>query len=458
MLRRTAVSMERRQVCEYMVVRIGIALALPSFAALTHAETIEITPADDFEVEANALSPGDELILHGGTYLFDGNVTVSVNGTAAEPILIRAADGETAVLRQATANHNVIEINGASYLVLRGIEVTGGSHGIRLISSDYVTIESCNVPDTGDVAISANSGGTYDGLRILHNELHHTNGTGEGLYLGCNNDDCRVANSLIEGNHIHDTNGPGVKQGDGIELKEGSYNNIVRDNLIHDTRHPGILSYSTVGNGAPNVIERNVIWSSSDYALQAAADVIVRNNIILGSIGFQAHQSGSPSNIELVHNTIVSSDDAVNVRDVSGAILIANNAVYSQRTAIRLISGATQLVTLASNVGEGGLSGANEGYTEGNGIGVDFVSASFAGVPPIDVFPAPGRALIGAGDAAHAVSEDFNATTRNGTADVGAYRFDPSGNPGWTIQEGFKELGPGPGDIVPAPPTDLTVE
>ena len=83
------------------------------------------------------------------------------------------------------------------------------------------------------------------------------------MYLGCNNNGCRVANSLIEGNYIHHTNGPTVEQGDGIELKEGSYGNIIRDNVIHDTNYPGIITYSTVGNGPPNVIEGNLIWNST---------------------------------------------------------------------------------------------------------------------------------------------------------------------------------------------------
>ncbi|HKS55747.1 MAG TPA: hypothetical protein VJS12_10700 [Steroidobacteraceae bacterium] len=42
---------------------------------------------------------------------------------------------------------------------------------------------------------------------------------------GCNSDACRLANSLIEGNYVHHTNGPSVSQGDGIELK-----NAVRPN------------------------------------------------------------------------------------------------------------------------------------------------------------------------------------------------------------------------------------
>jgi hypothetical protein len=321
----------------------------------------EIGPADNLETEVAALSPGEELILRGGTYLFDGNITLSANGTETKPIIIRAKAGEQPILTQATNQQNVVEINSSAHLVIRGITFTGGSHGIRLINSSYITIENCEVYETGDVAISANSGGTYEGLKILRNHIHHTNGTGEGMYLGCNNDGCRIANSLIEGNYIHHTNRSTVSQGDGIEIKEGSYGNVIRDNVIHDTNYPGILVYSTVGNGPAYVVERNVIWIVNDNTVQMAADSVFRNNIVLGNVALQSHQSGSPSNIELIHNTIIASGNALDVRDVSGSVLIANNAIYAQGKAIRLINGDLSQVQLSGNVGAGGLSGADSG-------------------------------------------------------------------------------------------------
>jgi hypothetical protein len=379
---------------------------------------------------------------------------ITVSGTASQPIVIRSKDGERAIIQQTNFGQNGVEIQGSN-LVIRGIEFVGGSHGIRLMDSDFVTIEDCEVHDTGDVAISANSGGTYEGLKLLRNHIHHTNGTGEGMYLGCNSNACRIANSLIEGNYIHHTNGPGVEQGDGIEIKEGSYGNTVRDNVIHDTNYPGILTYSTVGNGAANLIEGNVIWNTNDYAIQSAADAIIRNNIVLGStIAFQAHQAGSPGNIQLVHNTILTTSSGVDVRDVVGSVVIANNAIYSQGgSAIRLISGDLSKVTLAGNVGQGGLQGASSGYKNGNGVGADFVNGHF-GDPPIDVFPKAGSALIGAASSAWATAVDFNGTSRTGSNDAGAYRFSATGNPGWKIIAGFKQVGGGV--VRPMPPTNLT--
>lgn len=439
--------------CLRQLSRAGVLLSLALFGA--SASAIDITPSGNLRAAIAALKPGEELVLGGGTYTMSSAFRVTVVGTQQQPITIRAKTGEKPRIHMNTGAQNIIEVQGSRYVIFRGIEFTGGSHGIRLMDSDFVTVENCEVHETGDVAISANSGGTYEGLRILRNHIHHTHGTGEGMYLGCNNDACRIANSLIEGNYIHHTNGSDVQQGDGIEIKEGSYGNIVRDNVIHDTNYPGILTYSTVGNGPPNVLEGNVIWNSNDYAIQSAADIVMRNNVVLGTVALQSHQAGSPGNVEIVHNTIINNGSGLEVRNVVGPVLIANNAIYSESSsAIRLVSGNLGLVTVAGNVGRGGLSGGSSGYTEGKGIGTDFVGAHY-GVPPLDVFPKSGSALIGAASAAHATPLDFNGTSRTGTNDAGAYRFSASGNPGWQISAGFKTSG----NIVrPMPPTNVTAE
>lgn len=431
----------------------AVAVAAVLSAGAPAAFAADIAPGGNLRSAIAALKPGEELRLAGGTYTMDSGFRVTVNGTAQQPIVMRSKDGERAVIQQTNAGQNVFEISGSSNFVVRNIEFTGGSHGIRLMSSSFITIEGCEVHDTGDVAISANSGGTYEGLKILRNHIHHTNGTGEGMYLGCNSNGCRLANSLIEGNYVHNTNGPTVEQGDGIELKEGSYGNVIRDNVIHDTNYPGIITYSTVGNGAANIVEGNVIWNTNDNGIQSAADAIIRNNIVLGSpIALQNHQAGSPSNMQVIHNTVINGDAGIIVRNVVGPVVIANNAVYAQSgSAIRLVSGNLGMVTVAGNVGQGGLSGASSGYVEGKGIGADFVAATF-GVPPINVFPKAGSALIGAASDAHTAPLDFNGTSRAGSSDAGAYRFNAAGNPGWKIVAGFKNA------VRPNPPTNLSAE
>jgi hypothetical protein len=83
------------------------------------------------------------------------------------------------------------------------------------------------------------------------------------------------------------------------------------------------------------------------------------------------------------------------------------------------------------------------------------VNGSHSGIPPIDPFPAAGSAMIGAGDAAFAVADDFNGSHRSGGSDAGAYAFQDGGNPGWVIAAGFK---PALVNIRPNPPEDLQTD
>ena len=71
--------------------------------------------------------------------------------------------------------------------------------------------------------------------------------------------------------------------------------------------------------------------------------------------------------------------------------------------------------------------------------------ADFVDVENWDFYPSSTALLINVADPsgqAWVPLTDFNGAPRDGAApDVGAYEWDGEGNPGWTVQEGFKELG-----------------
>ncbi|MCB9587353.1 MAG: right-handed parallel beta-helix repeat-containing protein [Polyangiaceae bacterium] len=428
-----------RPLTSRLALALGAAgLALSLAPGVASAATTEIGPSDDLDAAIKALAPGDELVLQGGTYTLNFRLGITLNGTAAMPIVIRAKDGETPIITRDAAQ-NVVNIENSSYVTLQGLEISGGSHGIRIDDSDFITIEDCHVHDTGDVAISANlPGSTYEGLRFIHNHIHDTGGTGEGFYLGCNDAGCVMFNSVIEGNYIHDTK-DGVSQGDGIEVKQGSYGNLIKDNVIRDTGYPCIIVYGTQGN-AVNTIEGNAMWNCGDHGIQAAADAVIINNLILGAaangIHNQVHQGATPGNLTILHNTILVDNDAIRTNDIAAPVLIANNALYSSGgNAIRL-GGDTGQATVSGNVGTGTFAGSS-GFDGSGARATDF--ADFANN---DVFPASGSKLVGSGDSAHTLPDDFNGTARSASSvDVGAYVYDASGNPGWTVGDGFKQGG-----------------
>jgi hypothetical protein len=428
-------------------------LSLAGWIRTASPATYEIFPStakcdEEFENVANTLQPGDELVLHGGTYSQRCRRAITVSGTAAAPILIRAADGESPLLTRPAENrdtHNNIEIVNSSYLILRGLRFQGGNTGVRFIGGHHITIEDCEIFDTGNNAITLNSGDS-DAFTIRRNHIHHTGLSasgpteGEGLYLGCNNHACRVTNSLIDGNYIHHLRATSDGGNDGIEVKPGSYGNIIRNNVIHNTNigteFPCIFVYGG-GNGI-NIVEGNAMWNCGE-GIQVVSDAIVRNNLILNSsvagITSGPHrQVAGVRNVTIVNNTIYGHPECLHLRWVGARnMLLVNNAVYCPGGIAANTSGlAGRNITVRSNYFEGRLLGVppdTAGFISGGSA-----SSVFRDPQQFDFWPAPTSVLIGNAEATLTPPLDFNEQRRLSPYDVGAYQTDGLGvNPGWRV-------------------------
>jgi hypothetical protein len=420
------------------------------------ARTYEIDPAtvdqdEELERMANTLQPGDELVLRGGTFSQNGRRAITAKGTAERPIVIRAARGATPLLTRPAVHRdgqNNIEFIDCAHLVVRGLRFQGGSSGVRFIRGHHVTLEDCEIFDTGNNALTMNSG-DCQAFVLRRNHIHHTGLStarpteGEGMYIGCHDGSCRTTDSLIEGNYIHHTRGTSNGGNDGIELKAGSHGNIVRDNVIHDTnigkQYPGIFVYG--GGPGTNVIEGNVIWNAGE-GIQVVSDAMVRNNIILdcAATGITAAPHAAMPRVSrttIVNNTIVNAPVGVRLRwgDATNAVL-ANNAVYcAERTALDAQVGST---LLRNNYVQGGLTGLT---LDGQRVcdGGD-ATAAFLDLSLRNFRPRPGSVLVDHAEATLAPPLDFNGTPRAAPADVGAYEATHDGRTiGWRIQAGFKQ-------------------
>lgn len=418
-----------------------LSLVLSLAAAPARAATYEIGPGDDLWSRLSSLAPGDEVIVHAGTYTQTSRFEATWAGTAEMPIVIRSADGEARPILTRDAAQNLLNVHG-SHFTLRGLELTGGSHGIRMSAVDHATLEDLLIHDTADVGVSCNvSGMDCSFVTIRGCEIHSTSGTGEGLYLGCNAAACTFTDGLIERNFIHDLGG---SQGDGIEIKAGSYGNVVRDNVIFDSIYPGITLYTfDPGAGrAPNVIERNLVVGAEDNGIQVTGRAIVRNNIVIGSgasgIASQSNM-GTPTEVVVVYNTVVGAGDScfrASSWDTGTGFVVANNALYCESArALRFASAHSAMV--AGNVGLGAVEGTATGFTTGAGLIADLGAETAMG----RVYPPAGSTLLDAADGAHTVADDFDLRPRGAMPDVGAYERDASGAPLWLAVRDFKGFG-----------------
>jgi len=404
----------------------------PAWAMVKPARTIQHAFAAKQTAEQNgaalkaamlALKPGECLVIEAGTYSLAGGMTqLDLSGTEKAPIWIAAAEtkGELAqvVITRPDAKQNVLNVGDQKptrFLCLRGLEITGGSHGLRLHDCQDVWVDRCKFYDTGEVAISANTRDTAR-LHLTRNDISRTSGTGEGMYLGANDGKVKMRDSVIALNHIHDIGGAKVTQGDGIEVKQGSFGNLIAENTVHDTAYPCIIAYGT-GGEAVNVIERNICWNSGDNVMQVQGEAVVRNNLLINgaNAGFAStdHQ-GKSINLTVIHNTIVSRKlgarfNSWNARD---GMVFANNAVYSEGNALHFPSGS-QGVDLRGNVVFGNVSGATAGFIKGHGLS-DFAKLSWDAVDR-DAHPAKESSLVGASDTAIKLDKDLanGARSRN---------------------------------------------
>ena len=462
----------------------SFALSVALAATSTKATVFNVTPSDNWEVMLNGgsfLQPGDELVFGAGVYDAGGTaIKIKYRGTAANPITMRPANGANVEFTRTfngnpSGQKNMFELLGAQHLTIKGFEFTAGSRTIWLrddetvpgsrVTTKFVTLEGNHIHHTLGNAITANfSGSTYEGLHFLNNEINNTGAEGEAFYLGCNHNACQMFDSVIEKNYIHDLVGePGNGfQGDGIEIKLGSYNNIIRDNVIVNTLFPGITAYGVAGQGGPNIIEGNVLIDIQNHGIQVASDAVIRNNLILSSrydgIHVQNHQSAVPGNLDIINNTIRSNVDndystsfisghAIRINNPaggtwSGPIKIDNNALYPDGpdTFQSRSIGTYQLtpggVTANNNIAS---ATAQDLTVDSSGN----LASDFVNIQGLNAFPKAGGKLIGAGAAGLQPSEDFNGTSRSGSNDIGAYRYASGGNPGWTISNGFKQISGG---------------
>ncbi len=386
---------------------------------------------EEFERRANVLKPGDELVLGGGIYSQTGRRSLMVQGTAEQPITIRAAAGQEPVLTRPAGNrYNNIEFVDCCYMVVRGLHFQGGSSGVRFIRGHHVTFEDCEICQTTNNALTMNSG-NCDAFLIRRNHIHHTglreNGTteGEGMYIGCHDGGCITTNSLIEGNYIHHLRGVGSGGNDGIEVKYGSYSNTIRNNLIHDTnittRYPGIFVYG--GGPAVNIVEGNRIWNAGE-GIQVVSDAVIRNNVIfdcaISGITAAPHAAVPyVRNVRIVNNTIVNHPVGVRIRwSKATGTVFGNNAIYCP--------GSTALDAFGIDAHR-----LSVNYVSGRLVGVGIDGSRFLeGGNPAEVFvapaehnylPKPGSILVGHADPDLAPPQDFSGTARRPPFDVGAY-------------------------------------
>jgi hypothetical protein len=422
------------------------------FVSIAFAASVEVKPGDDIRALTAALTPGTEIVFHGGTYSIDGPLDLTGTGTAAAPIVLRAAEGETPVI-ELTDGWVVMQFHEGGFvnisgLTLKGaqslIDAEGNFGGLRLEKVTDVTVTDCIIRDITGTGLSLD--GDNKNITVRHVEITNLL-YGSGISVGCYDASCWTQDSVLDNNWIH-----GVLREDGgayiAWFGPGTQNVTFSNNVMHDNPGRGLQIESTE-SGPQNIIEGNVIWNVGDAGMYLRGAAIVRNNIVFDVTGRGLRLNAGDRVLEklvVTHNTVARTTDwGVELSGWAGApeMVFANNAV-------------TNTTGYGIHVDEGQVDENNylsnnlvTGLVEGLDLFPDAVvpgggSADYADFNGNDFYPGDSSLGLDGGDPASGAwvpPQDFNGSNRDGAApDIGAYELVASTNPGWTIQPGFKEL------------------
>jgi len=424
-------------------------------APVALAASSTVSPGDDLQAAAASLAPGDTITFNSGVYELEGTVNWTAVGSAEAPVLLHAAPGAEVILRGIAGGY-VAALADSQFVQLRGLTFDAsedreenGTNGLRVVNSSNITIEGCVVRDVWGTALRID--GDTTNMRILGNELTGT-GDGGGILVGCGDASCWMQDSLIQGNLIHDV------QGHGINLQAGTQGVTVADNVIFRVRDDG-LQLPDTQFGDQNVATGNAIWQTGDEGIYIWGPARVQNNVVFetASYGIFTRDEGDTlMDVQISHNTVARTDDyAAFLEDwyERPGLVFANNALSNSvgRGLYWLdpttdpegeLYGVPTENFIRNNVVTGLVEGFDrlvwaEHVIPGGG------PSDFVDIDNFDFYPAPQsrlRDVASPEGAAYIPLLDFNGANRDGVSpDVGAYEFDGTGNPGWVIQEGFKE-------------------
>ena len=357
------------------------------------------------------LPAGSRVVIHAGTYSVDSYFVITAQGTASQPVVIEGAPGQKVSITRKDALQNVINVDNSQYLLIRNLDVYGGSSGLKLQTVSNFMLYDSKIHHVMGVGVAANSKNTSE-LYFVDNEISYTGGHGEGFYLGSHDGVFKTNNSFVVGNYLHHLASDSAAQGDGIEIKDGSYANVVKYNFVEGTKYPGITVYRT-GRGAAdrNIVEENVVINSIDAGIQVTADAVVRNNLVIGkSTAFVSKPfTTNPVNLVVSNNTFLGGATTIRLTNwLTTDLAFANNAIHSP-TGQFYSSSKTGRAVATGNINVSNLA-------------TSFTNLKLDGTA-LNARPIIGSVVIGKASSNYLPSGDLNGDTRITKMDTGAVDF-----------------------------------
>jgi hypothetical protein len=252
-------------------------------------------PWATLQFAVDRIAPGDTILVKSGTYV---GARIQKSGQPGAPKVLKAAVGAAVLINApgpANRHASDIEIEQFGAIVtdwiIDGLQVTGATrYGIDLRSTDRITVQFCNVHNSGLTGIFtafSNHALVHDNVTAFNNEhgiyfsnsgdfpiaranqVHHNRKSGIQLNADVfQGGDGIISSALVEKNVIFEN---GVAGGAAINL-DGVSDGMFRNNLLYSNHASGIALYAIDGGEGSS---RDQVYNNTIVMAAGARNVIL---------------------------------------------------------------------------------------------------------------------------------------------------------------------------------------
>jgi hypothetical protein len=305
---------------------------------------------DLFKSSSISLPAGSVVEIHGGPYYIGRDKYITASGTASQPVFIRGTDPDN-MPRFEDPGESVIELGG-SFLIVENLHFHTGINIKMASGSESIVLRHSEVssdPDYWGNHGSAVSMGSSNNNVVYHNHIHdnHRGSPSNPIDMHGVNLSSGATNMWILENHIHHNSGDSF-QGCHRCLPAPRFV-YVGKNVMHEDRengvdlktiHDAIISQNTIYGyeRSDTSIGDAVIFGSNGIDLAGGYGPIrawllfndisqaggrglriegVKDGYVIGNIirnvrrGIQFDIGGDSTNVKVVNNTIVNTEDGI---------------------------------------------------------------------------------------------------------------------------------------------------
>jgi hypothetical protein len=378
--------------------KASLLLLLLSFAGIgmIRAATITVTSLSALQTAINNAVPGDIIILANGVYTASSDITINEQGTAAQPITIKAQTIGGAEIK-GTAGFSIV--SPAKYIIIQGFKFTHNASQATMASGTSFCRWTRNIfetPGAGENLLLNGSDHEVD-----YNTFQHKNALGR--FIAVRGSGSQIAQRLyIHHNYFFDQQ---PQTGNGAETVQfglsgyslSSSNSIMEYNLFEECQ--GENEMISIKSSAVTVRYNTIRDCGAQFTLRHGNFCVVYGNYFINTPGirifgddhkiFSNHFENCNPAINIGNGDgEVANGDPLTAHDRPDRVLIAYNTLVNNPSNITQ-SGRTNglgatAITVANNIVQGGGAAASIAgpYTGGVWSGNMIYNTNGAGSMP----------------------------------------------------------------------------